>query len=71
MKGQQALSSVTHTLMRKRNPYRPGHAGAHLCPAKSMLETPIMAAPWAHPEPLQMRSFIRDRIPKHYRFILV
>ena len=39
MKGQQALGSVTHALMREHYPYRPGHPGAHLCPAKSMVET--------------------------------
>ena len=45
MKGQQAFGEVTHALMFKHNPYRPGHPGAHLCPAKSMVETPTMAAP--------------------------
>ena len=45
MKGEQALGLVTHALMRKQYPYRPGHPGAHHCPAKSMVETPTMAAP--------------------------
>ena len=45
MKGQQAFVEVTHAfaLMRKYYPYRPGHPGAHLCPAKSMVETPTTA----------------------------
>ena len=42
MKGEQALGSVTHTLMRVHYPYRPGHSGRHICPAKSMVETPII-----------------------------
>ena len=37
----------------------------HLCPAKSMVETPspetpTMAAPWAHAEPLQSYPVIRE-----------
>jgi len=36
---------VTHALMRKHYRYRPGHPGAHLCPTKSMVETPTMTAP--------------------------
>ena len=43
--GEQAFGEVTHALMRKHYPYRPGHPGAHLCLAKSMVETPTMAAP--------------------------
>ena len=38
MKGQQAFGEVTHALMHKHNPYRPGQLGAHLCPAKTMVE---------------------------------
>ena len=62
MKGQQAFGEVTHALMRKHNPYRLGHPGAHLCPAKSMVETPAMAAPWAHAEPLQSYLVITEAI---------
>ena len=40
MKGEHALGWVSHALMRKHYPYRPGHPGAHLCPAKCMVETP-------------------------------
>ena len=29
MKGQQAFGEVTHALMRKHHPYRPGHLGAN------------------------------------------
>ena len=29
MKGQQAFGEVTHALMRKHNPYRPGHPAPH------------------------------------------
>ena len=36
MKGQQPFGEVTHALMRKHYPYRPGHPGAHLCPVKSV-----------------------------------
>ena len=43
-KGQQALGSATRALMRRHYPYRPKHPGAHLCPAKSMVETPIIPA---------------------------
>ena len=60
MKGQQALGEVTHALMRKQYPYRPGHPGAHLCPAKSIVETPTMAATWAHAEPFQSHPVIRE-----------
>ena len=45
MKGQRAFGEVTHALMRKLYPYRPGHPGARLCPAESMAETtPTVAA---------------------------
>ena len=37
--GSAGSGEVTHALMRKHNPYRPGYPGAHLCPAKSMAET--------------------------------
>ena len=60
MKGQQAFGEVTHALTRKHNPYRPGHPGAHLCPAKSMVETPTTTAPWAHAEPLQSYPVLRE-----------
>ena len=59
-KVEQALGSVTHALTRKHYPYRPGHPGAHLCPAKSMVDTPTMAAPWAHVDPLQSYPVIRE-----------
>ena len=62
MKGEQAFGEVTHALMRKHYLYRPGHPGAHLCPAKSMVETPTMAAPRAHAEPLQSYPVIREAI---------
>ena len=44
-KSQQVFGEVIHALMRKQYPYRPGHPGTSLCPAKSMVETPTMAAP--------------------------
>ena len=37
--GSAGSGGVTHALMRKHNPYRPGYPGAHLCPAESMAET--------------------------------
>ena len=30
MKGQKAFGEVTHTLMRMRYPYRPGHPMGHM-----------------------------------------
>ena len=52
VKGQKALGEVTHALMRKHYPYRPGPNDAHLCPTKSMVETPTMPSKGAHFEPL-------------------
>ena len=60
MKDEQAFSEVSHALMRKHYPYRPGNPGAHLCPAKSMVETPTMAATRAHAEPFRSYLVIRE-----------
>ena len=51
---------VAVELSHKHYSYRPGHPGAHLGPGKSMVETPTMAAPWAHAEPLQSYPVIRE-----------